>query len=210
MLSHPQRVKKYTQLYELGVIVRDHAMQDYHSFLANLGEAKTLSQLVEEVLARKKQCQVLDLGCGNGQALVELKAQFGKRVHVCGIDLLPCASKLDEFIQGDAIEWEWPRHQDLILCFRAAHEMGNVSKFLTKILANLTQGGKAFAWIRTKEIINGKVRYLGEITIEEEAFLKKLSAFTSYGGAKLQCKPMEGMLNGTKQFGFALIVEKPL
>ncbi len=210
MLSHPQRVKKYTQLYELGVIIRDHAVNDYNGFLSSMGEEKNLVQLVEDTLTRKKQCRILDIGCGNGQALMELKTQFGKRIHVAGIDLLPCTSKLDEFIQGDAVEWEWPRHEDLILCFRAAHEMGNVSKFLTKILTNLTQGGKAFVWIRTKEIINGKSKYLGEITIEEEAFLKKLSAFTSYGGAKLQCKPVEGMLNGTKQFGFALIVEKPL
>ncbi len=210
MLSHSQRVKKYTETYGLGVIIRDHALPDYHAFLVNLGEEKTLPQIVEEVLARKKQCRVFDVGCGNGQVLAELKTQFGKRVHTAGIDLLPCTSKLDEFIQGDAVEWEWPRHEDLIICFRAAHEMGNVSKLLTKILTNLVQGGKAYVWIRTKEIINGKSKYLGEMTIEEEAFLKKLSAFSSYGGAKLQCKLMEGELNGRKQFGFALIVEKPL
>jgi trans-aconitate methyltransferase len=210
MLSHTQRAKKYTEMYNLGVIIRDHALNDYNTFLSHLGETKTLPQLVEEVLARKKQCRVFDIGCGNGQALAELKMQFGKRVHVAGIDLIPCTSKLDEFMQGDAVEWDWPRHEDLIVSFRAAHEMGNLSKILTKILANLTPGGKAFIWVRIKENVTGKPKYLGEMTVEEEAFLQKLAAFTSYGGAKLTCKPVEGTLNGTTQSGFALIVEKPL
>lgn len=212
MLSHSQRVKKYTEIYALDVIIRDHTLHEYDAFLHHLGETKTLSQLAEEVLARKKQCRVFDVGSGNGQALAALKQLYGKRIHTAAIDLIPATSKLDDFIIGDAYEKDWPLHMDLVVSFRTFHQIGHIAKLLNKVVASLMNGGKAYIWIRVKETNNGKTKYLGEMDVDEENFLQKLSQFSSYGGTKLQCKPFTGGWSDSSamQSGFALIVEKPL
>ncbi len=176
-LPHAQRVKKYLGKYSHHVIIRDNDLHTYNHFLQNAGETKTIEDLIDQFLKTKTRVRVLDIGCGNGQALHELKERFSARIHTIGIDLLPLENPemLDEFIQGDVHEAPLPQNCDLILSFRSLHEMGNLPPLIPRIALSLTQGGRAYLWVRMRDYFEQKIVFSEEMSAEEEKGLLELS-----------------------------------
>lgn len=61
---------------------------------------------IEEVIGRKGQCRVMDVGCGSGRFLRRLKLKYGEKIHCVGVDITEGAlSQADEgkieFLLGD-------------------------------------------------------------------------------------------------------------
>ena len=184
-MSLENTAKKYRERYAQGVILRDQTLKQYNTFLQNLGEHTPLEKLAGEYIQTKGACRILDIGCGNGQALHELKQHVSSLVHTAGVDLLPLedASMLDEFIQGDVHTVPLPRECDIIVSFRALHEMGNFSTLLPRIAHALARGGRAYLWIRFRDA-EGTHSFEGEMSRSEE-YLEKLSTLSSLDGCRV-------------------------
>ena len=168
MVSSPSQ--KYVEHYAQGVILRDNTLNEYNTFLHNMGEEATLQKIAAGYVKRNGKCRVLDVGCGNGQALHELKQHVGSVVRTLGIDLLPLRDEkmIDEFIQGDVHEVPFPHDCHVIVSFRALHEMGGFSTLLPKFARALTPGGRAYLWVRMREMVENKIQFVGEINEREE------------------------------------------
>lgn len=183
---------KYVDRYSQGVILRDNTLREYNTFLHNLGENTSLEKIAANYIQKNGQCRVLDIGCGNGQALHELKQHVGSLVHTIGIDLLPLAdaTSLDEFTQGDALDTPFPANCHLIVSFRALHEMGHFSTLLPRIARSLSSGGRAYLWIRMRDTLNGRPAWVGEMNGEEEEYLRHLTAQRELSGCKVLVEPV--------------------
>jgi len=177
---------KYLERYAQGVILRDQTLKQYNTFLQNLGEHTPLEKIAGEYVHTKGVCRIFDIGCGNGQALHELKQHVGSLVHTIGVDLLPLAdaSMLDEFIQANVHDAPLPRDCDIIVSFRALHEMGNFSILLPRIARALARGGRAYLWIRFRDTQGGHA-FEGEMSANEEKYLEKLSEISNLEGCRV-------------------------
>ena len=162
---------------------------------------------MEEALKKQKTVKILDVGCGEGQALAELKEKFGKQVKVCGIDLLPAKASLDEMVVGDALKKEWPKGCDLIISFRALHEIGNPEKVLEKAEKALIIGGKAILLFRAMEFNEGKLSWQGEMNKEALEFLRQVLREGKFWKAKISGK--ENVIYMEGFFGSPHEGEKP-
>jgi SAM-dependent methyltransferase len=199
---------KYRKRYRQGVINRDNDLKTYNHFLMTLGEFISLEQLVGMANMRKDVCRILDIGCGNAQALGMLKKEFGPRVFVSGIDLLPPAVELDGFIEGNIHAVNFPKKFDLIISFRSLHEMGGLENLIPKIASSLAPKGRAYLWIRIREIVSGKPIFTGEMNEKEEAFLFSLSSQRELHGVKILAQPVYEPLPGAKSVvtGFTVVM----
>lgn len=189
MSTHSQ---KYVERYSQGVILRDNTLREYNTFLRNLGEQTPLEKMAAEYIQKNGHCRVLDIGCGNGQALHELKQHAGSLVHTIGIDLLTLNDKkmLDEFLQGDVHDTPLPHHCHIILSFRALHEIGNFSELFPRVTSSLERGGRAYLWIRFREEWDAKLKFVGEMNEHEENYLKKLSSQRELNGCRVLVEPI--------------------
>ena len=122
---------------------RSNTLELYNTFLSNVGEKKTLQQLIDSIIKRKGKAVVLDLGCGNAGALNDLKKLYGARVSVKGIDLEKPEFNIDEFVQGNFLEAKLPQKNDLVFSFRALHESGEIEKMVSRTEQSLAPLGKA-------------------------------------------------------------------
>ncbi len=183
---------KYVERYSQGVILRDNTLREYNTFLHNLGEENPLEKIAAGHIQKNGLCRILDIGCGNGQALHELKQHVGSLVHTIGIDLLPLhdAISLDEFTQGDALDTPFPMNCHLIVSFRALHEMGHFSSLLPRIARSLSSGGRAYLWIRMRDVNGEKMVWVGEMDAEEEGYLRLLTAQRELDGCKVLVEPV--------------------
>ncbi|MDO8625046.1 MAG: class I SAM-dependent methyltransferase [Candidatus Diapherotrites archaeon] len=177
--NRDQSTENYREKYGLGVIDRDNSLAKYDAFLANMGERITLAQIVEQHIKQqktdKKIVRILDIGCGTGGALREIKEKFSDRIETIGIDLLPCqASGIDRCIAGDAWTVDFPADCDVVFSFRALHEIGHCPDLLEKICASLAAGGTALLSFRLATLENGTRVRLGEMTEQDESFLVNL------------------------------------
>lgn len=214
--SSEVRARKYREKYAQGVIIRDNDLSTYNQFLHNLGENKTLLEIVRTILQRKKSCRVLDVGCGNANALHELKQHAGMGVYTMGIDLLPLehASYVDEFIQGDVHESPIPGACDLIVSFRALHEMGGFAVLLPRLAHALAPGGRAYLWVRAREYANGGPAFVGEMNPLEEKALTSLAEKSILDGCKVMVRPVaqhveEGPRAQSFVAGYAVLLFRP-
>jgi len=127
---------------------------------------------IEKMIRERKQLRLLDIGCGNGVALKELKEAYKERVYCIGMDLKkPGVEKIDEFIEGNALEKDFPKNIDVVLSFRSIHEIGECKKILGKIRKCLAEKGQAFLSIRCQELKQGIIQNLGKISKQDIAFL---------------------------------------
>ena len=151
-------------------------LQIYNEFLANVGEKKTLQQLVESIIKRKGKVVVLDVGSGNAGALAELKTQYANKIEVRGIDLEDLdsekKSKIDVFVNGDFLDVELPQKNDIVFSFRTLHEVGEIEKIVSKIEQSLAPLGKAVLLIRVRDE-NGALE--GEVQEDDGEFIVKLA-----------------------------------
>jgi SAM-dependent methyltransferase len=145
----------------------------------------TLEKEVEKVFARKKNCRVLDLGCGEGGALKELKQKFGVRVFVCGIDLLE-AQGLDWFVRGRAQGADFPDNVDLVVSFRAMHEFSPLESVLEKVCKGLAGGAKGFLSVRCQQLVGNQLLFHGNLNSRDLDFLKKIINAGEFKGVKVR------------------------
>jgi SAM-dependent methyltransferase len=193
MVSHHERAQRYLKRYAQGVILRSHSLEQYNQFLENLGEKQSLEKIVEQIIQRKRLCKILDVGCGNANALKTLKKMFEERIHTIGMDLLPPETRegLDEFIEGDVHTIPIPTHCDLILSFRALHEMGNLHSLIPKIAHSLDKGGRGYLWLRMLEMVGQKPLFVGEMNKKEEKALVELGVKKEIEDCQVMVQPVE-------------------
>ena len=151
-----------------------NSLEFYNKFLSNVGEKKTLQQLVESIIKRKGKAVVLDIGCGDAGALAELKKIYGDKIEVRGIDSEDLDAdkkiKVDVFVKGDFLDKELPQKNDLVFSFRALHESGELEISVEKIEKSLAPLGKAVLLIRIRDE-NGALE--GNMQEEDEEFIVK-------------------------------------
>lgn len=170
--------KEYKKLYSLGIKDRNNSMQDYNFFLKNLG-VKKLEELVEE----REKPRVLDIGCGEGNALKELKKLYREKVYTTGIDLVKPESieGIDSFIEGNALEEEFGE-QDIVVSFRALHEIGSLEEISEKTAECLKERGIAVLSAR----IQNENGFLGEMKQKDLEFTEKLSETKKWKNCKVK------------------------
>ncbi|MFH0714872.1 MAG: class I SAM-dependent methyltransferase [Candidatus Diapherotrites archaeon] len=170
-------IEKYEQLYGLGVKDRVHSLQKYDLFLHNVLPELAMEKLVKARLKTDPLVCIMDIGCGEGNALKELKQKFKDSVHVTGVDLVrpEKLEGLDEFIRGDALNERLPEKQDIIVSFRALHEIGHVEEMGKKIARCLGEGGVAVLSIRLQECCHGSLICIGDLTKDEVNFVVQLA-----------------------------------
>ena len=175
---------RYRQRYGSGVYERDNTLALYDSYLSRIEPSFTLVKLVEAALRRRTPARVLDIGCGDAGALGTLRTRFGRSICALGIDLVPPPEgRLDEFVTGDAAAAGLPSDCDLILSFRALHEVGRPLEMIEQVRGALTPGGRAILSIRTMDTNRRPLCYAGIIGGED---LKGLEALCSGETAALE------------------------
>ncbi len=180
-------IHHYVEKYSLGVILRDNTLNEYNTFLRNLGEHSSLEKIAAEYVKRKGSCRILDIGCGNGQALHELKQHVSSLVHTIGIDLLPLHDHrmLDQFVQGNVHDVPLPSECDIIVSFRALHEIGSLEQLLPRVTRALGKSGRAYLWIRFRKMVDGTICWEGEMNEREEKYLQTLASQRELNACKV-------------------------
>ncbi|MFH1391405.1 MAG: class I SAM-dependent methyltransferase [Candidatus Diapherotrites archaeon] len=202
-------VKKYVEKYTLGVTEVENSLEQYNSFFQNMGFKEKIEDLIEKKLEDKVFVRIMDLGCGNGGFLADLKEKFGEQVHTIGLDLLAPEKHPDESVLGDAIESEFPKEIDFVFSFRTLHEIGEPEKIVEKIQNSLAEGGKAFLSFRTMDLYSGG-KGIAELQEKEVKQLKqmvrsrKLKGF-SVSGFEVSVKDEKGK---NQTAGVNLFLEK--
>ncbi len=168
-----ETVKKYVDKYSLGVVEIQNSLESYNSFYKNMGFAEPIEKLIEDRLKDKVFVKVMDIGCGNGGFLRDLKKTFGAAVHTIGVDLLVPEKKPGQIVAGDALEAEFPKDVDFVFSFRSMHEIGEPEKMVGKIRSCLAPGGKAFLSFRTMDLYAGGIG-LAELGSKEVKALQKM------------------------------------
>ncbi len=178
----PETVKKYVEKYSLGVMETENSLEQYNSFFRNMGFKETIEQLIEKRLEDRVFVIVMDLGCGNGGFLADLKKTFDEEVHTVGVDLLAAEKMPGKMIIGDALEAEFPFEADFVFSFRSLHEIGEPEKMAEKIYSCLAEGGKAFLSFRTTDLYIGGpgLAELGEKDIKALQQMVRKSKFRNF------------------------------
>ncbi len=191
-----ETIKKYLEKYSLGVLEVENSIDLYNSYFRNMGFEEPIEEMVEKKLKDKVFVKVMDIGCGNGGFLSELKKMFDESVHTIGVDLLAAEKRPDEMVIGDALEANFPKEVDFIFSFRTMHEIGEPEKMVQKIYGSLAAGGKAFLSFRTMDLyVPGKG--IAEIREKEIKALQKMvrsRRFSSFlvGGFEVSVKDGKG------------------
>jgi len=205
-----KEAKDIAKKYFLGIVDMRQSLSDYDRFLGQIEKGATAKALVEGVLRKKPCARVLDLGCGSGQALRELKEKFSARVFACGIDLVePVDENLpDLFLRGDALETVFPENIDLLFSFRALHEIGETERVFKKICACLASGGKAFLSARLWFTVHGEHKWHGNMQEKDFRFLEKISVEKRFGGCAIFAEFVEVPVGNSIEAGFNIVLKK--
>ncbi|MCH7902395.1 class I SAM-dependent methyltransferase [archaeon] len=179
-------VKKYAEKYSVDVVDTENSLESYNGFYKNMGFGDSIEKLIEKKLEEKVFVRVMDLGCGNGGFLEDLKKQFQESIHTIGVDLLTAEKKPDEMIMGDALSSKFPKNLDFVFSFKTLHEIGEPEKIVEKVYASLADKGKAFLSFRTMDLYSkGKgIAELGEKEVKQLQKMvrsRKLSGFSVTG-----------------------------
>jgi ubiquinone/menaquinone biosynthesis C-methylase UbiE len=169
-------IEYYRQKYSLGLVDISNSLEKYDSFLSNLGEEKTLEEMIGKLLQFKRKMRILDIGCGNAGALKELKKKFGKRIETIGMDLVPFPTlNADHGIIGNALEKKLPNNCDLVFSFRTLHEIGSSEVMVKEICRILAPEGTALLAFRLRTFSNGVLEWIGEMEEADEYFLFRIA-----------------------------------
>ena len=180
-----ETVKKYLDKYSLGVVEIENSLDSYNSFYRNMGFSEPIEKLVEKRLEDRVFVRVLDIGCGNGGFLADLKKIFDEHIHTIGADLLAPEHAPDQLVLGDALEAEFPKDLDFVFSFRSLHEIGGPQKMVEKIYASLADGGRAYLSFRTMDLYMGG-KGIAEITSKDTKALQKMVRSRKLGSFKVE------------------------
>ncbi len=179
-------VEYYRQKYELGLVDVANSLEQYNEFLANLGEEKTLEEMVKQQLRLKKRLRILDVGCGNAGALKDLKKKFGAKIETIGLDLVPFPfANADKSIVGNALEKELPQKCDFVFSFRTLHEIGFSEGLVKEVCRCLALHGTALLAFRLRTIAGAAMEWTGDIEENDEKFLFGIAEKGRFEGCKI-------------------------
>lgn len=162
---------------------RHNSLQKYNFFLKNIGVEEKLEEMIAGIVKENGHAKILDIGCGDGGALKELKQVFGEKVIVCGVDALE-AQGLDWFEKKDAAKAVLPKNCDLVVSFRSLHEIAHLKKVFEKISESLAAGGMAILSIRCEQEVGKKILLHGNLEKKDLDFLKKIKKQEQFNGLK--------------------------
>lgn len=193
-------VEYYRQKYGLGLVDIENSLQKYEEFLSNLGEEKSLAEGIQQQLHSKKKLRILDIGCGNAGALKELKKKFGEKIETIGLDLIPFPEKnTDQQIAGNALEKKLPDNCDLIVSFRALHEIGHSDELVPRICEALASKGIALLAFRLHSIVNNSIEWAGDMQETDEHLLLQIAEKKRFVGCMVSGKmAFETLSNGER------------
>ncbi len=205
------KVEPYELRYTLGIGDRTHSLEKYNFFLHNVSPSLTLEKLVQERLKEHPLVFVMDIGCGEANALKELKAKFKDRVHTCGVDLVKPGKMqgVDEFVHEDAFSAFLPHKQDIIVSFRSLHEIGHCEEMLKKLAECLAEGGVAVLSVRLQEDRHDSLICLGETTHDDVEFVVNLANLDHFEKCKVTVYgTMVPYVHGRFLAGATIVLEK--
>ena len=105
--------------YRKKLVHRARGLRDLERLIGGIGDE------IDAMLARRGRLRVLELGCGYGTALLELRARYGGRLELHGLNRLPSDGAADVLYrsavergllgEGEAARAPWPaiRHGDI-------------------------------------------------------------------------------------------------
>lgn len=163
---------------------RANSLQKYNFFLKNMGAQETLEEMVQQIIDEKKKAKIFDIGCGEAGALKELKQLFGKKVTVCGADAIKTTG-LDEFVFGNAAKKSFPAKCELVISFRALHEIANLKTVFEKISKSLSTGGLVILSIRLQQQVGERIFFHGNLTQADMDFLGEIEKIEEFKGLKV-------------------------
>ena len=204
-----KKAEELRKKYSLGIVDMQQSLAEYDRVLSQIAKGKTIKALVETVLQKKKCARLLDLGCGSGQAMAELKKLFGEKVFCIGIDLVePESNGFDLFLLGDAVEMGLPANIDLLFSFRALHEAGETEKVFQKICACLAEGGRAFLSVRLWFAVGEEHKWHANMDEKGFSFLEKISREKKFRDCKVSGTFVEVPVGNAVEAGFNVLIEK--
>lgn len=175
------------QLYGLGIKERENDCAAYDLYLDLMQPGTTLRGLLDETLAAQPLARLLDIGCGDAGMLRELCTVYGERLEAHGADLVPPADAAPvHAIGGDVLRAALPANCDLIVSFRALHEIGALDTMIPKLARLLAKGGRAFLSIRIAEFVDGRVEPQGSIVPRDVQWLKTTATAGMVAGVRLR------------------------
>ncbi len=190
-MSAPRREEYLAHLralYASGLKERENDVALYDSYLENMHAGTTLHALVDAVLTRQPVAHVLDIGCGDGGMLRALVLHYGARVRATGLDLVAPqnAAPPVTFLTGDAVRERLPDDCDVVVSFRAMHEIGALDAMLPAVARTLAPHGRAYLSIRIAEFRDGRIEPQGAITPRDVQYARTVFAARRVAGVTIR------------------------
>ncbi len=182
------------QLYGLGLKERENDCATYDHYLGVMQPGLSLRGTVDAVLEAQPRARLLDIGCGDAGALREVVAAYGDRVDAHGCDLVVSPDTAPVHVQGgDAARLAFPADCDLVVSFRALHEIGQLETLVPKVARALARGGVAYLSVRIAEFAEGRVEPQGSITPRDVQWIRTTAAMGLVAGARLRAVEVTGV-----------------
>ena len=176
---------------------REAGLTGYELYFRSMELGFGLREAIEKKLRTCHKIRLFDIGCGKATALRELKEIFGEKIFTIGLDAIKEKEHgIDEFIAANALQTEFPKNCDVVVSFRAMHEMGNCKKTMEKIEKSLKKGGEAFLSIRCQEFKENRIQNLGKITKTDIDFLLETLRKKRFNSLKAEGNHVPMLLQG--------------
>lgn len=182
------------QLYGLGIKERENDVAAYDHYLGAMQPGLSWRGAVDTILAAQPRARLFDIGCGDAGALRTLAAEYGDRVDAHGCDLVtPEDTAPVHLLRGDALRAPFPPSCDLIVSFRALHEIGHLDTLVPKVARALARGGLAFLSVRIAEFVAGRIEPQGSITPRDVQWIRTTAAMGLVAGSRLRVVEVTGV-----------------
>lgn len=115
-------IRSQTPEFMDGPLIPQETVDDFHADLSRLGRILGNNREVVKLLRRNLPQSVLDVGCGQGTLLAEIRDTFG--IAVKGVDLRPSLNGKNqvEILAADATRDPLPT-SDLAVCILTVHHL---------------------------------------------------------------------------------------
>ncbi len=125
---------------------------------SNLMQINLEEKIMNMIISKNRKIKILDIGCGKGNALAEVKNKFETSVETHGLRLtgkteerftadLLAQGMIDKLHVGSIENYLFKQKFDLIVSFAGFHYISNVPLGLEKVCNSLTKKGEAILQI---------------------------------------------------------------